>query len=182
MGKCVSKEYVDEIERGNIVSDIIQDTTYEEDEQLRSIDISHVSDVVCSEKPIRARVIDVYDGDTITVVFFVGSEPVQMKIRLNGIDTPEIRAGKGKLKIEKIAGKKCRDYLNSLVGDKIVTLVIYKWDKYGGRMVGDIYVDGMNISQHIIEKGYANPYDGGTKHKWTEQELRIMLDRMNYVR
>lgn len=170
MGKCVSKESIDKLNKG------VRDTLYSEDYLLRAIDVTQVPDVLCSEKPIRARVIDVYDGDTITVVFLIGSEPVQMKIRINGIDCPEIRSGKGKLKAEKIAAKVCRDYLNGLAGDRIVTLNIHKWDKYGGRMVGDIYVNGENVSHYMIQNGYALSYDGGKKHKWTEQELMTIIN------
>ncbi len=175
MGKCVSKESLNNIERG---IDHIRDTIYPEDDQLRSIDITHVPDVILYQKQTRARVIDVYDGDTITVIFLLGNVPVQMKIRLKGIDTPEVRAGKGKLKAEKIAGKVCRDYLRSLVGNKIVTLIISDWDKYGGRVIGDIYFDGENVSYYMMKNGYAKSYDGGKKHKWTEQELILIIDKI----
>lgn len=176
MGKCVSKESLNNIERG---IDHIRDTIYPEDDQLRSIDITQVPDVILCQKQIRARVIDVYDGDTITVVFLLGNEPIQMKIRIKGIDTPEVKAGKGKLKAEKIAGKLCRDYLRSLVGNKIITLIISDWDKYGGRMIGDIFVNSENVSNIMLEKGYAKSYDGGTKHKWTQQELILIIDKFN---
>ena len=75
----------------------------------------------------------------ILVIFILGDVPIQYKIRLIGIDTPEIRSGKGKLKAEKIAGKICRDFLSSIINDHIATIIIRDWDKYGGRLLAVVY-------------------------------------------
>ncbi len=37
------------------------------------------------------------------------------------------------------------------------------------RLVAQIEADGVNVSQRLLERGLAVPYDGGTKtHKWCE--------------
>lgn len=180
MGKCISREEIgnnlDTIEKG---IENIRDAIFSQDEQLMKIDVTKVPGVICQNDPIRALVVDVYDGDTITVVFLLGDTPIKIKIRIKGIDTPEIRSGKGKLKIEKQAAKKCRDYLNSLVGDKIVTLIITDWDKFGGRVIGTILFDDETcVTDHMIQSGYARPYSGDRKKDWTKQELVLIIDKV----
>jgi endonuclease YncB( thermonuclease family) len=38
--------------------------------------------------------------------------------------------------------------------------------KYGGRVLGDVIIDGEPLSKKLIASGYAIPYDGGTKKSW----------------
>ena len=87
-------------------------------------------------------------------------------IRVNGVDTPEIRT---RNKYEKALGYKARDYLRSLILDKIIILQCLDFDKYG-RLLGELYIEGneKSISNQMIEQGYARAYDGGTKSKWLE--------------
>merc|ERR1719231_1697933 len=68
----------------------------------------------------RARVVSVYDGDTITVAarHHKGS-PALFKVRLAGIDAPEMRGGSA---AEKQAALAARDFLRDLVLEKHVTL------------------------------------------------------------
>lgn len=140
------------------------------DKQLMDLDLFTVPDVLIDDKIIRARVVDVYDGDTITVVFFIGKNPIKIKIRLLGIDTPELRS---KSKNEKTAAIKSRDYLKSLVLNKIVNLEITDWDKYGGRVLGNIYMnDSTCINTIMIDMGYGKSYTGAKKSKWTRSELK----------
>ena len=181
MGKSISKSVISE--RSNISLNpfkspkVSKTPTTPEDQKLMDLDIDIIPDVILQHQKVRARVIDVYDGDTVTVVFFIGDVPVKYKIRLIGIDTPEIRMAKGKMKIEKIAAKKCRDFLKALIQDHIVDILIHRWDKYGGRLVGDVYMDlNTNISNLMINNGYGVPYDGGTKHKWTRGELNKIIN------
>lgn len=41
-----------------------------------------------------------------------------------------------------------------------------KLGKYAGRIVADVNVGGVDVAKYLIGKGYAKPYDGGTKPKW----------------
>ena len=85
------------------------------------------------------RVIKVYDGDTITIAAklpFDNSPLYRLSVRLNGIDTPEI---KGKTDDEKIAAKQVKDALSNLILNKRVSL------------------------KNIQTEKYAVKYDGGTK-------------------
>jgi micrococcal nuclease len=116
------------------------------------------------------KVIKVYDGDTITIVSDIpglkDSPFYKFSIRLNGIDTPEIR---GKTEDEKLIAIKARDDLSNLILGDIVYLKNKKTEKYG-RILCDIYKYNLHINNYMIEKRYALPYDGKAKtnpRSWT---------------
>jgi endonuclease YncB( thermonuclease family) len=108
------------------------------------------------------RVIKVYDGDTITIASklpFKESPLYRLSVRLNGIDTPEI---KGKDEDEKTAAKMTRDALSSLIFNKYVTLKNIQSEKYG-RILADVYLGELHLNEWLIKEKYAVRYDGGTK-------------------
>ena len=123
-----------------------------------------------------AKCVKVYDGDTIHVVFKMpnNNECYKWVIRVNGVDTPEIRT---RNKYEKTLGYKARDYLRSLILDKIIILQCLDFDKYG-RLLGELYIEGneKSISNQMIEQGHARAYDGGTKSKWLEPVVETVVD------
>ena len=108
------------------------------------------------------RVIKVYDGDTITIASklpFNESPLYRLSVRLNGIDTPEI---KGKTEDEKLAAKLTRDALAGLILNKYVTLKNIQTEKYG-RILADVYFGELHLNEWLIKEKYAVKYDGGTK-------------------
>ena len=114
------------------------------------------------------RVIKVYDGDTITIASklpYDASPMYRLSVRLNGIDTPEIK-GKGVSEEEKEAAKVARDFVSNLVFNKYVVLKNIASEKYG-RILADVYIGDVHLNELLIEKRYAVKYDGGTKVKPT---------------
>jgi len=106
---------------------------------------------------MRAKVVDVYDGDTITLVFRFGNKIWKDKCRLSGIDTPEIRTRDAD---EKIRGFAARGLVRAHLFKKKSWIRCGKWDKYG-RLLGTIFLssDCINsINQELIENGFAVPY------------------------
>ena len=106
--------------------------------------------------------IKVYDGDTITVATrlpFVDSPLYRFSVRLNGIDTPEI---KGKDENEKKIAVMARDSLSSRILNKEVILKNVALEKYG-RLLADVYCDGTHFNQWMIDQRFAVEYSGGTK-------------------
>ena len=97
------------------------------------IDINYMSDssdikwedTVEFTFPIKGGlVIKVYDADTITIASklpYDESPMYRLSVRLNGIDTPEMK-GKGILDDEKEAAKNARDFVSNLVLNKYVRL------------------------------------------------------------
>ena len=109
-----------------------------------------------------AKVVNVYDGDTIHVVFYLGFKLYRWKCRLLGIDTPEIKT---KSEIEHSAAIKAKEKLSDLILNKIITIECNNFDKYG-RLLITVYKSRVNINKFMVRQGYAYEYDGGTKKKF----------------
>jgi micrococcal nuclease len=109
-----------------------------------------------------------YDGDTCYVtVPALPKELQSMSIRILGIDTPEIR---GECESEKQLAKKARELANSLFKSaKVIEFKDIDWDKYGGRILANVYLDGELYSDKLIAAGLAKPYFGEAKESWCEQ-------------
>lgn len=107
----------------------------------------------------KAKITEVYDGDTVTAAIDLGFSVVwhDVKIRLYGIDTPEIRGA------ERPEGLVARDYLRALILDKDVFLETIKdtTGKYG-RYLGKIWFDRdgywVCANDVLVEDGYAKIY------------------------
>jgi endonuclease YncB( thermonuclease family) len=109
-------------------------------------------------------VIKVYDGDTITIASklpFPDSPIYKFPVRLLGIDCPEI---KGSTETEKNLAKTARDALSTRINGKIVTLKNVSTEKYG-RLLADVYIDGVNMNLWMLDNNYAVKYYGGTKSR-----------------
>lgn len=108
-------------------------------------------------------VIKVYDGDTITVCNRLPikncNDIFRFSVRLDGIDTPEIKRSSEK---EKRLAIIARDALHDKIYNKHITLKNNKTEKYG-RILSTIYLGDENINEWMIKNKYAVKYNGGTK-------------------
>jgi endonuclease YncB( thermonuclease family) len=116
----------------------------------------------------RGKVVDVYDGDTITVAAYQGKRAYGFKVRLRGIDTPELRTRRA---VEKAAATRARDYLRELALNCVVSVSRIENDKYGGRYLADVSLNGRSLADTMLEHGLARPYAGKAKKPWTAQAL-----------
>lgn len=110
------------------------------------------------------KVIKVYDGDTITIASrlpYNESPLYRFHVRLNGIDTPEIKGGS---EHEKELAKKSRDALQSLILGNYVTLKRLEREKYG-RILADVYLGELNVGDWMLQNNYAVTYSGGKKER-----------------
>jgi len=142
---------------------------------LTNLDINTVPKVPFTQDYMLAKIIEVYDADTVTVVFLCDNTPIRMKIRVKGIDAPEIRT---KQDFEKQAALKAKQYVSDMLLNQIKYIKFDSHDKYGGRMIGDVFVSEKSdcLSQHLILKGYVKPYDGGKKNAWTKAECQQIIN------
>lgn len=95
-----------------------------------------------SAETIAGRVVNIADGDTITVL---DDDKVQHKIRLAGIDAPEKKQP---------FGNRSKESLSELAYNKTVTVETAKRDKYG-RQVGKVLVNGQDVNLVQVERGMA---------------------------
>ena len=112
-----------------------------------------------------SKVISVYDGDTFRVNI-ASLPPIVGKnipIRVNGVDTPEIR---GKCQYEKNLALKARDFVRGkLANAKEIKLTNLQRGKYF-RVVANVLVDGVSLEQELLDNKLAYEYSGGKKLNW----------------
>jgi endonuclease YncB( thermonuclease family) len=122
-------------------------------------------------KITNGKVIKCYDGDTITIATIIDEFPCRFSVRINGLDTPELRT---KNLEEKECGYFVRDYVTGLINGKMVRIEDISYDKYGRILARVFFIDSEKnevcLNDILLEKKYAVPYDGGTKGKtnWKE--------------
>jgi len=128
-----------------------------------------ISTNVALAKPRDYPVTRVVDGDTVEfkAPFLIEELGTTLKLRVLGVDTPE----KGKAaKCDKEEQMSLRAKLfteQQISNGKKIQVEIKKWDKYGGRVLGDVLIDGKSLSKMLIDNKYAVSYNGkGAKHDW----------------
>lgn len=112
----------------------------------------------------------VIDGDTVEIAvdFLPKPLPPKLSIRVLGIDTPE-KAPRALCDAEAEKAKLASAFTKKAVAEaKEVDIVIVKWDKYGGRVLGDVFLDHQSLAQSLISAGLARPYSGEAKQSWCE--------------
>lgn len=127
-------------------------------------DIKDAPEFSLEGQELKAKVVSVYDGDTVKCVFPLNGKLYKWNCRLSGVDTPEIRT---RNKVEKKYGFEVRDNLRDKILNKVVTLQCGDFDKYG-RLLIEIKCDDddCSINQWLINKKYAFEYHGGKKESW----------------
>jgi len=129
------------------------------------------------------RLVDIYDGDSMTVIIKFNESYIKIRVRIDGIDCCEINS-KDKNILEKailarntvaylcskddstinIQNKKeIRKYFNkNLV---LVNITCKGFDKYG-RVLADVYTcdeNSVNIGEYLLSNKLAYSYEGGKK-------------------
>jgi endonuclease YncB( thermonuclease family) len=114
------------------------------------------------------EVTSIYDGDTFraNIKDYPKIIGYRVSIRINGIDTPELR---GKCKEEiKMARAAKRKTVTLLRGARHIELRNMKRGKYF-RILADVYVDGVSVADELLKSGFALKYSGGHKIDWCKK-------------
>lgn len=114
------------------------------------------------------KVTRVLDGDTVEVqVGFLPSElGDRLFLRIWGVDTPE-KGWRAKSMKENELGMEATEFTkNKVKNAKNIKIVLLTWDKYGGRVLGDLLLDGESLRESLLKKGYAREYYGDKKQNW----------------
>ena len=120
--------------------------------------------------PYNWQITRVIDGDT--VAFKADFMPAPLKpelsIRVLGVDTPE-KGHRAACEKEAKAALAASEFTKKAVKNaKITQIEIKSHDKYGGRVLGDVILDGKRLSEQLIANGHARPYKGDKKTSWCE--------------
>ncbi len=128
--------------------------------------------VIAQKTPVGvtydAKIIRAIDGDTIVITAPYLPAPLkpELGVRIFGVDTPE-KSFRAKCESEKVRGEQASVFVKDVIaGTKKHQVVLYDWDKFGGRVLGDILLDGMSLRDLLIKNSFARAYFGDAKQSW----------------
>lgn len=110
----------------------------------------------------------VIDGDTVAFQANWLPDPLkkELSIRVFGVDTPE-KGFRAKCTAEDARGQSATAFTkNAINASTKRQIVLMDWDKYGGRVLGDVLLDGQSLRMMLIANGYAREYYGDAKTSW----------------
>lgn len=114
------------------------------------------------------EVLRVNDGDTIVFAAPWLPKPLkpELAVRVYGVDTPE-KGFRAKCPQEDQRGQLATQFTKNAVAKSVKRqVVLYDWDKFGGRVLGDILLDGQSLRAALIQNGLAREYFGEAKQSW----------------
>ena len=117
------------------------------------------------------KITRVIDGDTIAfeAPFLPFPLKQELSLRVYGVDTPE-KGFRSQCASEAELGKLASKYVQNLVKTATnVKIIIMQWDKYGGRVLGDVLLDKKSLRSLLIKNGYAREYFGDKKSSWCKE-------------
>jgi endonuclease YncB( thermonuclease family) len=110
----------------------------------------------------------VIDGDTVAVEASWLPDPLkkEISIRIYGVDTPE-KGFRAQCPSEAERGLASTEFTKkAILSSKQHVIMLRGWDKYGGRVLGDVILDGQSLRNLLISNGYAREYYGDAKTSW----------------
>ena len=116
----------------------------------------------------EAQVLKVTDGDTVVIAAPYLPAPLkpQLAVRIYGVDTPE-KGHRAQCPSEAERGAMATKFTTNAVAKSVQRyVVLYGWDKFGGRVLGDIILDGQSLRAQLIANGFAREYYGEAKQSW----------------
>ena len=127
--------------------------------------------LLLSASPVLAdayKITRVIDGDTVEIAvdFLPAPLPPKLSIRVLGIDTPE-KSPRALCEAEAEKAKLASAFTkNAIATAAVIDVQIKSWDKYGGRVLGHVFIDGQSLAEMLINQGLARAYFGEAKSSW----------------
>ena len=115
-----------------------------------------------------AQIVRVNDGDTVVIAAPFLPKPLkpELAVRIYGVDTPE-KGFRAKCPAEDQRGQAATAFTkNAVANSQQRQVVLYDWDKFGGRVLGDIILNGVSLRAELIRNGFAREYYGEAKQSW----------------
>ena len=141
--------------------------------KIITIALLAISTVAFAQKQKPMNVYDfpitrVIDGDTVAfqATFLPPPLKQELSIRVFGVDTPE-KGHRAMCPQEDQRGQAASAFTkNAITKAQKRQVAIADWDKYGGRVLGDIILDGQSLRTMLIQNGFAREYYGEAKTSW----------------
>jgi endonuclease YncB( thermonuclease family) len=112
-----------------------------------------------------AEVLRVFDGDTFEarVNLWPGLD-VTTRVRLRGIDAPEMKA---RCIEERTRAEAARDALKAILDQGEVGITRVVLEKYGGRVLADASTHRtLDVAASLLDAGHVRRYRGGRREGW----------------
>ena len=132
---------------------------------------------------VKAYLEYVYDGDTIKVNIpnYPSILGKGILVRVARLDAPEMTS---KHPLVRPLARRIQQYVEMRAKNaKTIWLTNMRRDKYF-RILAEVWFDGHNLSDRLLELGFVLPYDGGTKKSWDElmtdswaRSLNVKIDQ-----
>jgi endonuclease YncB( thermonuclease family) len=119
-----------------------------------------------------AQILRVSDGDTVVIAAPFLPPPIkpELAIRVFGVDTPE-KGFRAQCPSEDQRGQAASAFTKNAIAQAAAQggrfqVTMYGWDKFGGRVLGDILINGQSLRSALIANGFAREYYGEAKQSW----------------
>jgi endonuclease YncB( thermonuclease family) len=115
-----------------------------------------------------AEIVRVNDGDTVVIAapFLPAPLKPELAVRVFGVDTPE-KGHRAQCPSEAQRGEAASAFTKQLIASGTrFQVTLYAWDKFGGRVLGDVIVNGRSLRAELIKNGFAREYYGEAKQSW----------------
>ena len=121
-----------------------------------------------------AQILRVTDGDTVVIAapFLPAPLKPELAIRVFGVDTPE-KGHRAQCPSEAQRGEAASAFTKNAINQAAAAggkfqVTMYGWDKFGGRVLGDILINGQSLRAALIANGFAREYYGEAKQSWCQ--------------
>ncbi len=115
-----------------------------------------------------AQILRVTDGDTVVIAAPFLPLPLkpELAVRVYGVDTPE-KGFRSQCDSEKSRGEAASVFIKGVINaSQQRQVILYGWDKFGGRVLGDFILNGVSLRAQLIANGFAREYYGDAKQSW----------------
>ena len=115
-----------------------------------------------------AQIVRVNDGDTVVIAapFLPAPLKPELAARVFGVDSPE-KGFRAQCPSEDARGQAATEFTKKAVSASTQRqVVLYGWDKFGGRVLGDIILNGQSLRTMLIKNGFVREYFGEAKQSW----------------
>ena len=121
-----------------------------------------------------AQILRITDGDTVVIAAPFLPKPLkpELAIRVFGVDTPE-KGHRAMCPSEAQRGEAASAFTKNAINQAAAAkgkfqVTMYGWDKFGGRVLGDILINGQSLRAALIANGFAREYYGDAKQSWCQ--------------